>query len=114
MANKEIIILEVAATDVGDTQVRFVLWFYIPAANQVPKPGVRSLWRDASTQDNTNLQTGAVVEESRTIVFPLGMEVDAMKAYLVNVYNVRSTAISALPNPNTFYGSFYDGTWNGV
>lgn len=115
MANKQIILLDVANTDVGDTLVKYAMWFYPPLANQVPKPGVASQWRGASAQDTTNIQSGAVVEEIRNVTFLQNMTLTQMKTYLLDVYNARQTLISNAANPNQFYGAFFDGTtWTGV
>lgn len=115
MANKQIIILEVNGTDIGDQSVRYAMWFYPPVANQVPKPGFVSSWRGASATDTTNLQAGTVVEEVRIATFANNMSVPEFKAYLINVYNARASQINSAPNPNAFYGAFFDGaTWTGV
>ena len=32
-------------------------------------------------------------------------------ADLVSRYNARAAVIAAIPNPNQWYGVYYDGTW---
>lgn len=106
---REITILEVIPNDVGDQIVRFAMWFYPPVANQVPKPGASSSWRGASATDTTNIQSGAIVEEVRTTTFNNNMTLAAFKTYLQNVYTARANTLNSQPNPNSYYGQFFDG-----
>lgn len=107
---KQIIALETQKFTSGDTLLRFAMWFPIALARQVPRPGAVSEWRDALAADNALLVSGAVLEETRTVVIPVGTGTPAVKGILIAMYNVRAAEIAALPNPNQFYGVFYDGT----
>jgi hypothetical protein len=105
---KEIIVLDVSTGPGGDLSVNVLAWFAVPVANQAPKPGAASLWRGAAAADTANLQSGAVLEESYNFQFAQGTTKVAIQAYFVNAYNARAAVIAALPNPNQFYGVFFD------
>jgi hypothetical protein len=112
---REITILDVTPNDVNDNVARIAFWFYIPVANQVPAPGASSQWRGASASDIAAIQSGAVIEEVRTIVFLQNMTLAEIKAYMVTAYNARAAQITAKVNPNQYYGDFYDGSvWTGI
>lgn len=111
--SKKIIILEVVPNDVGDQIVTYAMWFYPPSANNVPKPNAQSSWRQASAQDTADIQAGVVIEEVRTASYNTNMTVPEFKTYLEAVYATRAGQINAAPNPNAYYGQFFDGsTWS--
>lgn len=112
---KQVIFLDASPGDASHTLVRYVMWFPIAPASQVPIAGAQSAWRGASAQDNKDLQTGAMIEELRSVNFLKSVTPAEMQAYVQTVYNQRLTERAALQNPNTFYGAFFDGsTWTGI
>jgi len=105
---KKIIILDVKKGPGGDTSVQYAFWFPIPLARRVPKAG-KSFYRDASAGELSALQDGSVIEEVNESQFT-GATVAQIKSFLQNKYAIRESAISALPNPNQYYGTSWDGT----
>jgi hypothetical protein len=110
---KQIIILEtVRGTGLGDTEVRHVFWFAVPLARRVPIAGKVSAYRDATAGETTALQDGSVYEEQYSIQIPSGTNAAGVRSLLESRYAARQNELSALPNPNTYYGSYWDGsTW---
>ena len=105
---KQIIVLDVTKPNGTDVNVHCLFWLYPPVANQVPVPNAVSEWRAAQTADNTNLQTGAVIEESYSWQYPPGMTKAQIEADLLSKYNARVIQFNAQLNPNAYYGIFYD------
>ena len=112
---KEIIILETSRGQGGDTNLRFAFWFPIPAARQVPQPTAASAFRAADAGELAALQNGSVLEESYALQYPAATTIATIKADLISRYTARQNEIAARPNPNQFYGAFWDGaTWTGA
>src|SRR5262245_37316559 len=107
---KEIIILDVLRGPGGDRSIRCALWFPIPLARRVPKPGATSIFRNALAAEITDLQTGAVIEEVYDFQVPGATTAAQIKTFLEAKWSARNTEISNLPDPNQFYGIFWDGT----
>lgn len=108
---KKIIILELLrGTGLGDSTLRAVLWFAIPAARRVPVAGATSAWRNASAGELASLATGEVLEEVIELQLPPGTSAAAARGVLEARYSRRETDIGNLPNVNQFYGSYWNGT----
>ena len=113
---KEIIILSLSAgNQVTDQEVTVAFWFPVPAGQQIPQPGVTSLYRGASAAEIAALKAGAVVEQIYSTQYPNTFTLAQIQNALQTAYTEVQTAFSALPNPNLFYGAFFDGvTWNAA
>ena len=110
---KQIIVLSTAKGPNGtDTSVRVAAWFYPAAGREVPMPNASSVFRNATIAEIQAIQAGTVIEETYEILYPSGTSVTAIKADLVSRYNARAAVIAAIPNPNQWYGVYYDGTWS--
>jgi hypothetical protein len=114
MAAKQIITLETNTADGGQISVRVAMWFPVTAGKELPRPDMlKSAWSGASAGEMTALQTGTVVEETRTFNFPNSYTVTQIKAALVAAYATRATYLATLPFQGQYYGIFYDGaTWS--
>lgn len=108
---KQIIVLETyRGTGQGDSEVRFVFWFSIPAARRVPIAGATSAFKTASAPELAALADGSVIEEVLQIQVPAGTTTAQVRTRLEARYAARAAEIAALPNVNQFYGTFWDGT----
>lgn len=108
---KKIIILELLrGTGLGDSTLRAVFWFAIPAARRVPLTGATSAYRNASAAELLSLTTGEVLEEIIEVQLPPGTSTAAARGVLEVRYFRRETEIGNLPNVNQFYGSYWNGT----
>lgn len=107
---KQIIILSVQrGTGLGDTTVDHVFWFAVPVARRVPKPGALSRYRDATAGDLAALADGSVIEEFYSMQAVPGATSGQIQNLLEVRYTARQAELAALPNPNQFYGRFWDG-----
>jgi hypothetical protein len=90
--------------------VRWLFWLTVAAANQVPNPGATSQWRNAAAGDITNLQSGAVIEEARSAQWPQGTAKATIQAAILAIGTARQAQITAMQNPNLYYGGFWDSS----
>jgi len=110
MPRLNIIVLEQA--DDGVTY-RYAMWADAPSARQsfYANPAAKSAWSGATTTDNTNLQSGAVVEKISTIKVTPGTTLGQIEAFLQSIWTAYQAQITA-SNPWVRYGSTWDGsTW---
>jgi hypothetical protein len=105
---KQIIILDVSTGPGGDLNVHWLFWLTVALAAQVPISGATSLWRSAAAGDITNLQTGAVIEESHAAQWPAATTKATIQAAILALGTARQTQITNAQNPNLFYGGFWD------
>lgn len=112
MARKIIILDQVGET--GDFRV--VFWLDVPVARQrfYANAAAKSAFLDATTDETTALQTGAVTEVVERFNRPFGGTLAALRTALI----ARQAALQAdvtNNNPWNRYGSSYDGTtWTAV
>lgn len=89
-------------------------WADVPAARQpfYANSAAVSAWAQATTVDNQNLQSGAVVESATVQTFPAGTVIGTIETYLQNEWSKYQAYINNF-NPWIHYGSTWDGTtWN--
>jgi len=111
MPRLNIIILEKDSDD-----FRFVMWADVPAARQTryADPNKVSAWSGATTQDNSNLKSGAVVETVVTQRTPSGSSQAQIQNFLQDQWTAYQAQINSY-NPWVRYGSTWDGTtWTMV
>jgi hypothetical protein len=109
MPRLRVIVLAQDPSDVNTYGV--VFWADVPAARQTyyANPNAKSAWTGATTADNTNLQTGTVVEQSFTQRVPPGTAIGQVEAFLAQAWTDYQNQINAY-NPWIHYGSTWDGT----
>lgn len=105
---KEVVVLRTFLGPGGDRNVNFLLWLSVPAGSEIPIPGGTSDWAGASAAENTAIANGQILEEVYSTQYPQTMTVAQIKADLVSRYNARQAQVTARPNPNQFYGVFFD------
>ena len=89
---------------------RYAMWADVPAARQVFFVTTAvSAWKDATAQDNTNIQSGAVVEKVTTVQVPAGATLAQIEAELQARWTAFQNDITSV-NPWSRYGT----TWNGT
>lgn len=88
-----------------------VFWADVPAARQTfyANPSAKSAWAGATTTDNTNLQTGVMVEQQQMVRVPPGTTLAQAQAFLQAQWQTFQTYITN-NNPWAHYGSTWDGT----
>ena len=92
------------------------LWADVPVARQnfYANPNAKSAWSGATTADNTNLQTGTVVEKVISQRVPPGTSIAQIETFLQAQWTTYQNAITNT-NPWVHYGSTWDGmTWTVV
>jgi hypothetical protein len=112
---KQIIILETNPADGGQISLRTVLWFPVPAGQEVPIANFASAYKASATkpgptaQETTDLQEGKVVEEVKTFSFPRSFTPAQLRASLQAAYADRLAYRATLPNVGAYYGVYFDG-----
>ena len=102
---KQIIILE--TTDKG--RLRAAFWLAVPAARQPFYANSNvSAYKDATTQEATALQSGAVKEEVATFVIG-GLTAGQIRTLLQGEFTRRQAELNAY-NPWARFGTSWDGT----
>jgi len=94
--------------------VSFVFWFPIAVGRRVPlQPGRPSRFPEATNEEIAAINDGSVIEEYDQVIIPSGSTATQVKAALEARYAAREAVLTALPNPNQFFGIFWDGsTWS--
>lgn len=92
----------------------YSLWADVPVARRpfyaVEWGATRvSAWKDALAADNTNLQTGAVVEAVQTLQVPSGATLAQIQSFLQSRWTAYQNLVTTL-NPWQRYGTTWDGT----
>jgi hypothetical protein len=106
---KEIIILRVTTGPGGDTNVGLAAWFAVAAGREIPPTRtVTSAWPDASAAEVAAIQAGQVIEEVYSFQYPVTFTKAQIQTDLVSKWNARAAQIAARPNPNQFFGVFFD------
>lgn len=87
------------------------MWADVPAARQqyYANAGAKSAWTGATTQDNTNIQSGSVAETVVVQRVPAGATLNQIENFLQNLWQQYQTSITNA-NPWLHYGSTWDGT----
>jgi hypothetical protein len=101
---KQIIVLG-ASTDPILTSISCVFWYPITSGTKAQANG--SLWANASAAENTAIQNGTVLEESRGFQFPSGLTAANIKAFLVQYWTNRNAQINGV-GPGLFANVFDD------
>jgi hypothetical protein len=89
------------------------LWADVPAARQTyyVNSTAKSAWSGATTTDNTNLQSGVMVEKVISQRVPPGTSIAQIEMFLQNQWSAFQSEINNY-NPWVHYGSTWDGnTW---
>ena len=92
----------------------YILWADVPVARQpfyalAWGPTRLSAWTDALAADNTNLQSGAIVEATQTLQVPSAATLPQIQAFLQQRWTEYQGRITTI-NPWQRYGT----TWNGT
>jgi hypothetical protein len=105
---KQVIILRVERGPGGDNNVNYLMWLAVAASRETPITGAVSAWAGASTAENTAIAAGQVIEEPYSSQYPTSMTKAQVQAALLAQFNARQAVITARPNPNLFFGVFFD------
>jgi hypothetical protein len=89
----------------------YVFWADVPAARQVryASSTIVSAWTAASSADNANLQSGAVVEQTGVVRHSSGTPLATVEQTLQQDWQAYQAQINTY-NPWQRYGSFWDGS----
>jgi len=105
--------LRVIVLDQVDARTfNFVMWSDVPPARQafyVKAAGTVSAWKDALASDNSNLVSGLVSEEVRTLQVPAGTPLGQARTMMENLWTQFQDRVTNA-NPWARYGSTWDGT----
>ncbi len=104
---KQIIVLDTQLVPGIGTSVNYIFWYPVAAGREIPR-GAGSSYKNASAPELTALQNGQVVEEVLNRQFISGTTAVSVKAQLVAEYAVRAATFAAKPDPNQFFGLFYE------
>jgi hypothetical protein len=105
MPAKRIVILEFVAPN----KYNYVLWADVPAGRQsrYADPNKTSRYKDATTNELTALQSGAVAELAGQIEVPSGSQAAVIEAQLADVWAVYQNNVTN-ENPWLVYGTIMD------
>lgn len=108
---RQIIILDKLPVASGSTGYQVLYRAVVPAARQAfyVNPAAVSAYKDATPQETTDLQTGAVVERVEPYVIDGTPTLNAVKAALQARFTDFQTSVTNY-NPWALYGSSWDGT----
>jgi hypothetical protein len=105
---KQIIVQRIEKGPGGDNNVGVVAWFAVAAGREIPIANAVSVWPGASVAENAAIAAGQVIEESYSAQYTLTTTKAQIQADLVAKFNARQAQITARPNPNLFFGVFFD------
>lgn len=105
---KQIIVQRIEKGPGGDNNIGVVGWFAVAAGREVPIANAVSVWTGASPSENAAIAAGQVIEEAYSAQYPITMTKAQIQADLVAKFNARQAVITARPNPNLFFGTFFD------
>lgn len=106
---RQIIILDSTPTS-GGSNVRYAFWVTANPGAAVPLPTFVSAFRDALADEQEALRAGKVVEGTGTFFAITGSSLQDVQVALIPLYQTFRTNTGAVPNPNVFFGSAWDGT----
>lgn len=113
---RQIIVLDISQANGGQKAVRVAFWFPIAQAKAYPKPTFQSAVDPTlaqagqpSAQEISDLRAGLVLEEVGVYIFASSYTTAQIKADLQQLYTDRLAAVTAQPNPISFYGVSFDG-----
>jgi hypothetical protein len=107
---KQIIVLRTNVGPGGDTNVNVLGWYAVTTQKAVPIVNGVSIWSGASGPENAAIAAGTVVEEAYQIQYPSTYSTAQIKADLISKWTARQSAITAQPNPNAYFGIFFDSS----
>jgi|SRR5215469_16247050 len=109
MPRLRVVILDQTLDDANT--YRFMMWADVPAARQqyYANANAKSAWNGATAADNTNLQTGSVVEQVTVQRIPGGSSLAQIENFLQNAWTNFQNNVNN-NNPWLRYGSTWDGT----
>jgi len=90
---------------------RYVLWADVPVARQsfYADTNKSSVWKDATAQDDANLQGGSVVEKLDSVHMPHNHTLVQLETELQTRWGFYQSSVTA-NNPWSVYGT----QWNGA
>lgn len=108
MPRLNIIVLDQPIDDANS--YRYAMWADVPVARQTyyANPTAKSVWLNATAADNTNLQSGAMVEQVVTQRIPSNATLAQIEGFLQQTWTAFQARINAA-NPWLHYGSTWDG-----
>lgn len=111
MPRLNIIILERVSDDNMADSYKYAMWADVPAARQsyYASSANVSVWVNASSADNANLQSGAVVELVETRRLPTSLTIAQIEIGLQNRWSTFQSYVTS-HNPWQRYGTTWDGT----
>jgi hypothetical protein len=109
MPRLRVIILDQTSDDANTYNC--VMWADVPAARQsyYANANAKSAWNGATAADNTNLQTGVMVEQLTVQRVPPNTPLAQVEAFMAQLWQNYQTQITG-NNPWIHYGSTWDGT----
>ena len=109
MPRLNVIVLDQHADDPNTYNV--ILWGDVPPARQsrYANANAKSAWSGATAADNTNLQTGVMVEQLFSQRIPAGTPLPQIETFLQNAWQNFQNQINNT-NPWVRYGTTWDGT----
>ena len=110
---KIIILLTGQVPNQPTLKVEAIFWLTVQAGREVEIAGYDSRYADATQEETDALRDGSVIEQSGSWNYPDNWTNAQIKADLVTRHGTAQAHLDAQPNPNQFYGAYWDGsTWN--
>lgn len=112
MAIKRVVVTKMQGTVSGDIQVTYVFRYLMPSGMEVVYADSTKTSSDptATPSDESDVKTGTVFEETGTLIVPVTMKSDDIKALLVTTYQQRAKSFTT----PTVLGSLAGVSWDGT
>lgn len=116
---KKIIVLSDQIEKPGIRGIDLCLWFTVPASDVLPIPGKTSVYRGATSAENTAIANGEVIEEVYHVSVPASYSKTQLTDFAEAFYSSRKdayeTSVPAIGFPGKNYGDYFDGSiWTNM
>jgi len=106
--SKQVIITSVRQDIAGLYSVNAIFWLTVAVGQALPKPGLSSLWAQASAAENAEIQSGVTIEEVYNFLLPATLSKAQIESQLGLIFAARQAGFSTSPKPGQYYGTFLD------
>lgn len=104
---KQIIVTR-TGTQGGILTLQVVLWYPVPAGDEVPLAAYVSAYKEATQPEIDALRNGTVKEETDAFRLPKSLTVANIKGVLVSAWTDRKAFLDGNPPEGQHYGTFFD------
>lgn len=93
------------------SNIAYTIAFWYPITQSLSPQSSGSQWSKASTQENSAIQNGSVLEEIESFTFPLNIQLGTIKDTLSSRWVLRNGQIAGV-GPGQWLDINYDNGWS--